>query len=118
VFDKPQVVSDEEIRQLQALFQIEQQSDYLRLDRDVQRRDRLVGDDQSWIERERAGDADALPLSPAELVRKPQHVRRLEANQLEEFGDAGTPLGFVPRRWMTSGSSTMSPTRMRGLSDE
>src|SRR5262245_65960273 len=94
MFDEPQVVSDEEVGQLQALFQVEQQLDHLRLDRHVERRDRFVGDDQSRIERERTGDADSLTLSSAELVPIPQSVCRLEANQLEQLGDASTPRWF------------------------
>ena len=39
------------------------------LDRNIERRDRLVGDDELGVHRERAGDADALALSAGELVR-------------------------------------------------
>ena len=46
VFDQPQVVRDEEIRQLQPLLQIHQQPDDLRLDRHVERGHRFVGDDE------------------------------------------------------------------------
>src|SRR5260370_30011421 len=42
VFDHAQVVRDEEIGQVQLLLQILEQVDYLRLDRNVERRDRLV----------------------------------------------------------------------------
>jgi hypothetical protein len=38
---------------------------HLRLHADVERRHRLVGDEQLGLERDRAGDADALAL-PAE----------------------------------------------------
>ena len=41
-----EVVGDEEIGQPEVVLQVEQQVDDLRLDRDVERRDRLVGDDQ------------------------------------------------------------------------
>jgi hypothetical protein len=92
VFDQAQVVCDEQIRQLEALFQIEQQFDDLCLDGYVESRDRFVGDDQRWIERERARDADALTLPPAELVRVTQDMRRLQADQLEQLGDASPPL--------------------------
>ena len=40
----------------------------LGLDRDVERRDRLVGDDEPRVERERTGEADALALAAGELV--------------------------------------------------
>ena len=50
-------------------LQVLQQVDDLRLDRDVERGDRLVADDQLGIDRERPGDADALALAAGELVR-------------------------------------------------
>ena len=43
--------------------------DDLRLDRDVERRHRLVADDQIGIDGQRAGDADTLALPAGELVR-------------------------------------------------
>ena len=52
-----------------SLLQILQQVDDLRLDRHVERRDRLVADDQVGLGSERAGDADALALAAGELVR-------------------------------------------------
>ena len=44
-------------------------SQHLRLHRHVERRDRLVGDQHIGFQRERARDADALPLSAREFVR-------------------------------------------------
>ena len=46
-------------------LQVQQQVDDLGLDRDVERRDRLVGDEQLGLDGERAGDADALALAAA-----------------------------------------------------
>ena len=43
-----------------------QQVQHLRLHGDIQRRDRLVGDNQARVQRQGAGDADALPLPAAE----------------------------------------------------
>ena len=51
------------------LLQVAQQVDDLRLDRHVERRDRLVGDDELRVDGERARDADALALAARELVR-------------------------------------------------
>ena len=65
-----------------------QQVDDLRLDRHVERRDRLVGHDQLRVERERAGDADALPLAAGELVRVAVVVLGVEADDLEQLLDA------------------------------
>ena len=62
-------MGDEQVGQAELLLQVFEQVDDLGLDRDVERRDRLVGDDEIGVGRERAGDADALPLAAGELVR-------------------------------------------------
>ena len=49
----------------QLLLQVLQQVDDLRLDRDVERGDRLVADDEVGLGGQRAGDADALALAAA-----------------------------------------------------
>ena len=69
VLDHRQIVRDEQVGQLELVLQIHQQVDDLRLDRDVERRDRLVADDQLRVQRQRAGDADALALAAGEFVR-------------------------------------------------
>ena len=73
VLDDGEVVADEQERQAELLLQVLQQVDDLRLDRDVERRDRLVADDEVGLGRERAGDADALALPAGELVRPAVH---------------------------------------------
>ena len=65
-----EVVRDEQHRQAEPVLQVEQQVDDLRLHRHVERGHRLVGDDQARVERQRAGDADALALAAAERVRE------------------------------------------------
>ena len=65
-----QIMSDEHIGQIEPLLQIGEQIDDLRLDRDIERRHRLVGDDQPWFERDGAGDADALALAAGEFMRE------------------------------------------------
>jgi hypothetical protein len=86
-----EIVRDEEIGEAELALQILQQVDDLRLDRDVERRDRLVADNELRIERERPRDADALALSAGEFVG-------------------------ITAPWMSSGSMMMSATVMRGLS--
>ena len=61
---------------------------HLRLDRDVERGDRLVGDDQLGLDRERAGDADALALAAGELVRVARRRRGGQADLVEQRRDA------------------------------
>ena len=69
MLDHPQVVGDEEIGETELLLQIEQHIQNLRLDRHVERGDRLVGTINLAFTRERPGDADALALSAGEFVR-------------------------------------------------
>ena len=63
VADHRQVVGDEQIGQAQALLQFDKHFDDLGLDRHVQGRDGLVADDQAGLQRQGAGDADALALA-------------------------------------------------------
>ncbi len=63
VLDDREVVRDEEIGEAELVLQVLEQVESLRLHRDIEGRDRLVGDDEARIERERAGDADALALA-------------------------------------------------------
>ncbi len=80
-----EVVGDEDVRQRELVLQIVEQVDDLGLDRDVERRDRLVGDDQARIERERARDADALALTTRELVRVAVVVLGSEADDVHQL---------------------------------
>ena len=76
---------------------VAQQVQDLRLDRDVERGDRLVADDELRAERERARDADALALAARELVRVALPPRRR----------AGRPARAAPPR----ASSSSAPAR-------
>ena len=91
---QPQVVGDEQVGQREARLQVDEQVDDLRLDRHVERRHRLVGDDQRRVERERAGQADALPLAAAELVRVAPPQLGIEADVREQLGDPRRALGL------------------------
>ena len=97
---------------------LQEQVDDLRLDRDVERGDRLVADEHVGLHGERAGDGDALALAAGELVR-------IAARRSP---DRGRPRRAIrrhrrrPRRGSTSpcasGPSAMvSPMRMRGSSE-
>ena len=70
VADDREVVRDEEVGEPQLVLQVGEQVEDLRLDRDVERRDRLVADDQLGMQRERARDADALALTAGEVAGK------------------------------------------------
>ena len=80
-----QVVGDEDQRQPEVALQVAQQVEDLRLDRHVERRDRLVGDDQLRLQRERARDADALALAARELVRVAVVVLRVQADRVHQL---------------------------------
>ncbi len=70
---------------LQFLHQV----DDLRLDRHVERRDGLVGHDELRAEREGTGEADALPLSTGQLVRKALQDSAWQPDAVEQFGYPG-----------------------------
>ena len=76
VADDGEVVGDEQVRHAGALLDLPEQVQHPRLGRQVQRRDRLVADDQPGVEGERAGDGDPLPLAAGELPRQPVGRRR------------------------------------------
>ena len=63
-----EIVADEDIGELKLVLQVGQQIEDLRLDREIERRHRLVENEQRGIEHERAGDGDALALAPREHV--------------------------------------------------
>ena len=67
--DHRKIVRDEDVGEAEAVAQRLEQVDDLRLDRDVERRDRLVADDEVRLRRERARNADALALAAGEFVR-------------------------------------------------
>src|SRR5438105_1721360 len=75
MLDDGYIVGDEQIGKPELALQIAEQVDHLRLHRDVERRNRLVADDKPGVERQRAGNADALALSAREFVR--EAIKRL-----------------------------------------
>ena len=87
VLDHAEVVGDKEIGEAQLGLEVLHQVDDLRLNGDVEGRDRLVTDDKVGVEREGAGDDDALALAAGELVGKALAIGGVEADQPEEFGD-------------------------------
>ena len=82
-----EVVRDEHEGEAAALPQLLEQHQDLRLHADVERRDRLVGEDEVWTERESAGDTDALALAARELVRKASRRRGRQPDLVEEARD-------------------------------
>ena len=95
VADDAQVVGDEQVGQPEVALEPLEQVDDLGLDRDVERADRLVRDDQVGLQGEGPGDADALPLAARELVRIARGVGRVEPDGREQLPDALAALGWL-----------------------
>ena len=87
-------MADEQIGQVAPHLQVAQQIDDLRLHRAVERRGRLVEHDDFGIERQSAGDGDALALAAGKFVRIAVHGRRIEAG----VGQSAARRLFTPRR--------------------
>src|SRR3712207_8070985 len=68
-----QVVRDDDVGEAEPLLQLLEQVHDLRLDRDVEGADGLVGDDQLGVQRDGAGDPDAL--------RSEEHTSELQSRQ-------------------------------------
>ena len=78
-----EVVRDKQIGELESLLELFQKIDNLRLNRDVERRDRLVADDEFRVHREGARDADALALAAGKLVRIAIRMIGLKADEAQ-----------------------------------
>src|SRR5215203_3877360 len=64
-----QIVSDEEESDAELVTQLEHGVEDADPDRDVDHRDRLVSDDQPWVERQCPRHSHALALTAAKLMR-------------------------------------------------
>src|SRR6185369_2975793 len=80
-----QVVSHEKVCELKLDLQLLQQVENLRLHGDVERRHRLIEEQELRIECERPRDADPLTLAAAEFVRIAICMRWIEADEVEQF---------------------------------
>ena len=69
VGDDAHVVGDQDDAGVDAVAQVAHQLEDLRLHRDVERRRRLVGDEQRRVARQRLGDHRPLPLATGQLMR-------------------------------------------------
>ena len=88
VLDHGEIVRDEDVGEAEPVLQVAQQVEDLRADRDVERGDRLVADDELRLDRQRARDRDALALAAGKLVRVAAREARLEPDQPQQVGDA------------------------------
>ena len=93
-----EVVGDEEVGQPPLLLELDEEVEHARLDRDVERRGGLVGDDHGRLGAERAGDGDALALAAGELVWQAIERGGVEPHALQERGRAGAGLAAAHAR--------------------
>ena len=92
-FHHSEIMGDEQQRQSKARLHVFQQIEDLSANRNVERRNRLVADDELGIEDECARNADALALSAGKFMRQaPDHQRRIESNRGEYLADELLPL--------------------------
>ena len=71
------------------------------------------------LQRQGPGDADALPLPAGELVRIAAGVVGVQPDLGQHLGHDLGALGFwFPMPWICKPSPMISPTGMRGSSDE
>ena len=90
VADDAEIVGDEQERHARLAAQFAQELEYLSLDGDVERRGRLVGDQEVGIVGEGHGDHHALALAAGKLMRKAVEPRFgiADADQAEQLDDA------------------------------
>ena len=115
--DHREVVRDEDVGEVELALEVLEQVEDLRLHRDVERRHRLVADDQLRLQRERARDADPLALAARELVRVAVVVLRAEARRASSSSWTRCFASFSVW-WIANGSPMIWPTLLRGFSDE
>ena len=88
-------MGDEQVREIEAFLQLEEQVDDLGLDRDVEGAHRLVENHEVRFDGQRPGDADPLALTTRELVRVAVEKGRTEADRAQKLDDTGVA-GLAP----------------------
>jgi hypothetical protein len=91
--DHADVVGDQHDRQAEPLLQVAQRVEHLALHDDVERRYRLVGDQQLRVQRQRQRDADALTHAAGKLVRVVVLAPWIEADDTKQLIDARPDVG-------------------------
>ena len=114
-----QIVADEEVGEPAPALQVAQEVDDLPLHGKIERRGRLVEQDEFRVEHQRAGNGDALALPAGEFVREAVERVRIEPDIDQRAADALVALAALPPIPLTiSPSSMICFTDRRGLSDE
>ena len=92
--DDTQVMRNEQIGQIEFPLQLHQQVQDLGLNRNIQSRDRFIGNNQLRTQRQRPGNTDTLPLASTELMRIPIEVILAQADEFQQLPDLGLPFSF------------------------
>jgi len=79
-------VRDKDQAEIHLAHELREQIEDLRLDGNIEGRDRLVGHDHTRFQGQRSRDGDALPLPAGKLMRVFLHEPRREADQLHQLG--------------------------------
>ena len=95
ILDYAEIVGDEEIGDPEFLLQLLQQIEDLGLDGDIERRGRLIGDDQLGLYRQRTRDRQTLSLPAGKFVRIAGEGVAPQADFFQQRCDA---LGALCRR--------------------
>src|SRR5690606_893792 len=90
--DHRQVVADKQITQIVPALQVPQQLDHLALHRTIQRRGRLIQQDQRRLEHQCPGYRNPLTLPAGKLVRVAVPAVRIQAHFLQRLDDHLLPL--------------------------
>ena len=104
-----QVVGNEDQRQAHFTTEAAQQIEQLRLHRDIQASDRLVGYDRSGLGRQRPCDGNPADLTTRELTREPiGHIGR-EPDLVEQRKNTRFDFGFGAQAMKPQGLSENRP---------
>ena len=90
-----EVVRNEKISQIQFLLQIFKHVDNLRLNRNVQSRNRFVADDEFRVDGKRPCDSDTLTLAAGKFVRITVCVFAVESDGFKKRNDSVTSFLLV-----------------------
>ena len=88
VLDHAQVVRDKKVGQTKPLLKVLQEVYDLRLNRNVERRNRFVENEERGLDRKRARDSDPLALAAREFMGMAVEGVRVETNHLEQMNDS------------------------------
>ena len=85
MFHHAQVMGNKQVADSLPLLDILEKIDHLRLDRHIQRRDRLVADDKIRLQRQRPCNADPLSLATGKLMGISADMVRLQTDSLQQL---------------------------------